>query len=214
MGAQVCEFMNLFWGFGFTQVLLRFHSPPAGVITRTAKAGTQTARETTNFDICAVPAVEECADPCAGSWLGAHGHTHNTQQLPGAACSGHSHSPPCHVCPHQLVLVGSDTKGVSWAVVPCAHTGVPELRLGVSGAEMVVPQQQTGDPRGRGSSHLSPSAPEPQSCRISLGTQGTCRGSKLCSFPGALLGSAAGPEERPQGLYQQPQLLRGIPQPD
>lgn len=32
-------------------------------------------------------------------------------------------------------------RGVSWAAVPCAHTGVSEL----SGAETVVPQWQMGN---------------------------------------------------------------------
>lgn len=39
---------------------------------------------------------------------------------------------------------------------------------------------------GRRSSHLFQSVSEPQSSCISLGRQGTCSGSKLCCFPGAL----------------------------
>lgn len=48
---------------------------------------------------------------------------------------------------------------------------------------------------GRRSSHLSQSVPEPQSSCISLGRWGTCSGSELCSFPGALSGSSAGDRE-------------------
>lgn len=115
-----------------------------------------------------------------------HIDTHNTQQLPGAGCSGHCHSPSC-----QFVLVGSKTEffgqGVSWAAVPCAHPGDPELRPGVSGAGMVVPQQQTSSPVWE-----REQPPLPVCSCISLGREGTCRDSKLCSFPGALSGSAVG----------------------
>lgn len=134
-------------------------------------------------------------------------HTQHTAapwsgQLRRAGCSGHGHSPPCHVCPHQFVLVGSKVEGVSragvlWAPVPCAHTGIPELGTLSSNLVSVVQRWLFHSGRwgvlcGRGSSHLSLSVPGPRSSHISLGRQDICSGSRLCSFPRALSGSAAG----------------------
>lgn len=127
-----------------------------------------------------------------------HTHTQHTQKLPGAGCSGHGHSPLCHACPHQFVLVGSNTKrvlmgrgfheqGISWAAVPCAHPGDPELgTLALSVVQRWLLFHSSSPVWER------EQPPLPVCSCISLGRQGTCRGSKLCSFPRVLSGLAVG----------------------
>lgn len=62
--------MNLFGGSKFIWFHLLFADRATGdTVAYAAKGAIQTAWETTNFDVCAVPAAEEFADSCVQSCL-------------------------------------------------------------------------------------------------------------------------------------------------